>query len=40
LKVPERFWRHIATLKVQAIKGFENDPETGKLPYEANGQRR
>ena len=32
--ITDNFFNYIATLKEQATKGFEVDPETGKLPYE------
>ncbi|KVV14313.1 gliding motility protein GldM [Flavobacterium sp. TAB 87] len=34
-KISKDFYDYIATLKTQSIKGFEIDPETGKLPYES-----
>ena len=33
--VSKEFYTYIETLKAQAIKGFEVDKETGKLPYES-----
>ncbi|NGY36125.1 gliding motility protein GldM [Flavobacterium sp. XN-5] len=32
--ITDNFFNYIADLKLQATKGFEVDPETGKLPYE------
>jgi gliding motility-associated protein GldM len=32
--ITDNFFNYIASLKAQAAKGFEIDPETGKLPYE------
>ncbi|MES2239657.1 MAG: gliding motility protein GldM [Bacteroidota bacterium] len=32
--ITDNFFNYIATLKEQATKGYEVDPETGKLPYE------
>ena len=31
----KEFYAYIASLKGEVLKGFEIDPETGKLPYEA-----
>ncbi len=33
-KITDNFFNYINSLKEQATKGFEVDPETGKLPYE------
>lgn len=33
--ISKGFYDYIGTLKAQAVKGFEVDPETGKLPYES-----
>ncbi|WP_281336474.1 gliding motility protein GldM [Flavobacterium eburneipallidum] len=33
--ISKDFYSYIGSLKAQAIEGFEVDPETGKLPYEA-----
>jgi hypothetical protein len=30
----KQFYDYIGTLKAEVLKGFEVDPETGKLPYE------
>jgi gliding motility-associated protein GldM len=32
--ITDNFFNYIASLKEQATKGYEVDPETGKLPYE------
>ncbi|MEY2868801.1 MAG: hypothetical protein RIR01_1264, partial [Bacteroidota bacterium] len=32
--ITDNFYNYINTLKEQATKGYEVDPETGKLPYE------
>ncbi|MBA0885118.1 type IX secretion system motor protein PorM/GldM [Flavobacterium undicola] len=32
--ITDNFFNYIASLKEQATKGYETDPETGKLPYE------
>lgn len=32
--ITDNFYNYIASLKEQATKGYEVDPETGKLPYE------
>jgi gliding motility-associated protein GldM len=32
--VSKQFYDYIGTLKAEVLKGFEVDPETGKLPYE------
>jgi len=32
--ITDNFYNYIATLKEQATKGYEVNPETGKLPYE------
>lgn len=33
-EITDNFFNYINTLKEQSTKGFETDPETGKLPYE------
>ncbi|WP_310554976.1 gliding motility protein GldM [Flavobacterium sp.] len=33
--ISEAFYKYIESLKGDVLKGFEIDPETGKLPYEA-----